>query len=357
MSYQVSRCAGCSFVYASELPDSSAYEAYYRWLSKYDVMTSTAEIRPVDKVRMAAAVALCSPHLASDALIADIGCGTGALLNAFGEAGWSRLYGIDPAPAAAAKASALFRLDNVRTGTLSQASASLPLDQAALVCLTGVLEHLPNLRSDLSALVAGMNHKAMILVEVPALERFIREPLEPYGEFSLEHIQYFSAHSLGQLMAELGYVYRARDIVTLSAGVTDSLFGLFVRQNGQHADIPCDSADPHGYIELSEKVMKQVLDRIASCPASQLVIYGAGSHSARLLPRLETAGIARRIVGIVDGNPNLLGQTIGRYEVSSPADLLRWPEATIVISSFSAQEAIAGFVSRQFLNPILRLYS
>jgi SAM-dependent methyltransferase len=357
MSYRVSRCADCGFAYASELPDSATYTAYYRNLSKYDVMTSTAEIRPVDRVRMAAAVGLCAPHLAADALIEDIGCGTGALLNAFREAGWSRLHGIDPAPGAPARAEALFGLRNVRTGSLSQASEALPLDLASLVCLTGVLEHLPDLRADLSSLVAGMGRSAMILVEVPALERFIREPLEPYGEFSLEHIQFFSTQSLVRLMAELGYACLAHNIVTLSGVVTDSLFGLFVRQDALPAERQRDPVDLHAYIELSEKKMRQVIDRINNCTAKQLVIYGAGSHSARLLPRLEAAGISDRIVGIVDGNPNLLGQIIGLYKVCSPNDLAQWPEATIVISSFGAQEAIAEFVSRKFPNPILRLYS
>lgn len=357
MSYQVSRCGDCGFVYASDLPDSDVYAAYYCGLSKYDVMTSITEIRPVDRVRMAAAVGLCAPHLAADALIADIGCGTGALLNAFREAGWSRLHGVDPAAGASAKADELFGLRNVRTGTLRQAHESLPLAEAALVCLTGVLEHLPDLHDDLSSLVACMSKSAMILVEVPALERFMREPLEPYGEFSLEHIQYFSIQSLGRLMGELGYAYQAHEIVTLSGGVTDSLFGLFVRRDAQQVETQCAPEDLRAYIELSEQALSQVLDRITGCPAQQLVIYGAGSHSARLLPRLEAAGISGRIVGIVDGNPNLLGQTIGRYEVCSPPDLARWPEATIVISSFGAQEAIAESISRRFANSLLRLYS
>ena len=357
MSYRVSRCAECGFVYASELPDSDTYAAYYKGLSKYDVLASTAQIRPVDRVRMAAAVGLCAPHLATDALIADIGCGTGALLNAFHEAGWSRLYGIDPAPGAPAKAEALFGLHNVRTGSLSQAHESLPLAQASLICLTGVLEHLPDLQADMSALVAGVNKSAMILVEVPALERFVRDPSEPFGEFSLEHVQYFSTHSLGRLMAELGFACLAHEIVTLSGGVTDSLFGLFVRQDALPEERQRDSADLRSYIELSEKTMREMLDRMTRCPARQLVIYGAGSHSARLLPRLEVAGISGRIVGIVDGNPNLLGQVIGQHEVCSPADIARWPEATIVVSSFAAQDAIAESIATRFANPILRLYS
>jgi SAM-dependent methyltransferase len=360
MSYQVSSCGGCGFVYASELPASAVYDAYYRGLSKYDVMTSTAEVRPVDRVRMSVAVDLCRPYLAADALVADIGCGTGALLNAFAEAGWSRLHGIDPAPGASAKADSLFGLKNIRTGTLSQARESLPLDQVSLVCLTGVLEHLSDLRGDLTSLVEGLNKNAMILVEVPALERFVRKPLEPYGEFSLEHIQFFSAESLGRLMADLGYQYSACQIVALSGGVTDSLFGLFTRKDMHKDDILSGSidptADPIGYIDLSKQVLSQVLEKIIQCSARQLVIYGAGSHSARLLPMLDAMGAGGRILGIVDSNPNLLDQYVGRYQVQLPADLVKWPDATIVISSFAAQDAIASFIVRQFPNPILRLY-
>ncbi|WP_157662693.1 class I SAM-dependent methyltransferase [Sulfuriferula sp. AH1] len=356
MSYQVVNCADCGFIYASELPESASYEAYYRELSKYDVMTSTAKIRPVDQVRMAAAVNLCVPHLTADALIIDIGCGHGALLNAFHTAGWACLYGIDPAPEASAKANALFGLQNVQTGIVRQAPQLLPLDQAALICLTGVLEHLPDLRTDLAALIKDLNHRAMIMVEVPASERFTRTPLEPYGEFSLEHIQYFSTQSLDRLMAELGYVRKAGEIVALSEGVTDSLFGLFVRQEPATADMPYNPVGLQDYLTLSGQLMGQVIDTIIQCNARQLVIYGAGSHSARLLPKMAAACIAERIVGIVDGNPNLLGKMIGRHQVCSSADLGQWPDATIVVSSFGAQDAIAEFIGRQFPNPILRLY-
>jgi hypothetical protein len=357
MSYQVSCCANCSFVFASELPAAEIYDAYYRGLSKYDVMASAVELSSADRVRIAATIRLCSPHIGKDALIADIGCGTGALLGAFKESGWSRLYGMDPAPGAPAKAASFFGLQNVKTGTLRQADILLPLDQASLVCLTGVLEHLPNLRGDMVALVERLNKSALILVEVPALERFIREPLEPYGEFSLEHIQYFSAQSLGRLMKELGYTYLAYELVSLPAGATDSLFGLFVRQDTQLVNIPCNPVDPRGYIDLSELAMQQVLERMVSSRAERLVLYGAGSHSVRLLPRLEAAGVAGRVIGVVDGNSNLVGQHIGCHEICLPDALVTWPDATIVVSSFNAQTAIVAFLAEHYPNIVLQLYS
>ena len=104
-------------MYASELPASSVYAAYYRELSKYDVMalslySSGRSVRPVGHG--------CTgrPHLPADALIVDIGCGTGALLMP-STAGWKRLYGVDRRQGRS-ESRELFGLHNVTTGTLNR---------------------------------------------------------------------------------------------------------------------------------------------------------------------------------------------------------------------------------------------
>lgn len=358
LSYHVSRCSECGFLYASELPTSAVYENYYRNLSKYDVISSAADVSPVERGRMASAVALCREHLDNDAIIVDIGCGSGGLLHAFQAAGWSNLHGIDPAPGAMTKAATLFGLPGVRTGTLRQAPELLPLGQADLVCMTGVLEHLPDLHEDLGFLAENVSPSAMILVEVPALERFVRDPMEAFGEFSLEHIQYFSLDSLSRLMAVFGFDCVAHDLVALSGGVTDSLFGLFARRGEASLNAYNVGDSPEDrYIQASEVVMGRVLERITQCRADRFVIYGAGSHTARLLPRLGRSGnFLEWVVGVVDGNPNLIGQRIGGHGVLAPTELSRWPDATVIVSSFGAQRAIADFVARAYPNPILLLY-
>jgi SAM-dependent methyltransferase len=357
MSYQVSMCSNCEFVYASDLPATSAYNNYYRTLSKYDVMDSVKQIRPVDRKRALAAVELCKPYIDEQAIIADIGCGSGHLLSVFAEQGWQNLFGIDPAPNAASKAEYLFGLKNVCSGTLQDAGQLLPLREATLVCMTGVLEHLAELREELSLFVTSLEDKTSLLIEVPALECFIREPMEVYGEFSLEHIQYFSQKSLEQLLSGLGYACFDSRIVAFGYSVSDSIFALFSKNKQANVSNNFKSVGIQNYIVKSEASMESLLKRIQRGTAQQIVIYGAGSHSARLLPRLEEIGLIEKVVAVVDANPNLLGQQFGSYLVTKPDQIKHWPNATVVVSSFVAEHAIESYVKANFSNPVLCLYA
>lgn len=357
MSHRVARCAACGFVFADRLPSPATYTAYYRSLSKYDIAPGTGDIAPADALRCDAAVALLRPHAEPDARIADLGCGSGMLLGALRAAGWSRLAGIDPAPGAPEQARRQFKLECVRCGTLDQAPELLDLPAMDVVCLTGVLEHLPRVREDLETLTAAIGQHTRILVEVPALERFARAPFEPYGEFSLEHIQYFCVESLTRLFATLGFTSLSSSIVDLPPGCCDSIFGLFARSPA--TAMPTASTDTsdgiEDYIAESEAMTLAALARIAACPAKSLVIYGAGSHTARLLPRLMEAGESR-LAGLVDSNANLRGKHLGPLPIEAPEALDRHPEATIVVSSFRSQRAISDGLRASRPNSVLTLY-
>jgi SAM-dependent methyltransferase len=357
MSYRVAGCASCGFVFADQLPSPATYAAYYRSLSKYDIAPGSGDLSVADRLRCDAAVALLRPHANPDARIADLGCGSGMLLGALKAAGWSDLAGIDPAPCAPHQASQQFKLDCVRCGTLDQAATLLDLPATDVICLTGVLEHLPQVREDLEALTAAIGDDTRILVEVPALERFARHAFEPYGEFSLEHIQYFSAASLKRLFAGLGFTNLSSTIVDLPPGHCDSLFGLFAR-GPVTAALAAPTATSDGiedYIARSEALTRAAVARITACPAKALVIYGAGSHTARLLPRLLAAGESR-LAGLVDSNPNLRGKYLGPLLIEAPDVLDRHPDATIVVSSFRSQQAISDALRASRSNPVLSLY-
>jgi SAM-dependent methyltransferase len=357
MSYRVARCANCDFVFADRLPTPETYSAYYRSLSKYDTAPVNGASSPADRLRCDAAIALLRPQVAPGARIADLGCGSGMLLGALRTAGWSRLAGIDPAPGAPQQALRQFGLDCVRCGTLDQAPGLLDLPAMDVVCLTGVLEHLPRLREDLAALTAAVGPHTRILVEVPALERFARAPFEPYGELSLEHIQYFSTASLTHLFETLGFTTLSSTVVDLPPGYCDSLFALFGR--GPATSAPGASAGAADgivdYLAQSEAMTRAALERIAACPAQELAIYGAGSHTARLLPRLLEAG-EKRLAGLVDGNPNLQGKRFGPLLIEAPDALDRHPAATVVVSSFRTQQAIGDALRASRANPVLTLY-
>ncbi|HEX5392717.1 MAG TPA: class I SAM-dependent methyltransferase [Rhodocyclaceae bacterium] len=354
LSYRVCRCAQCGFHYAADLALPETYETYYRNLSKYDVPRMGDFPSPLERLRASASLDICRPHIPGNAAVADIGCGRGALLHAFKEAGHDRLYGLDPAPASAAS----LGLGPVLQGSIEEAHR-LPLGELDLVCLMGVLEHLPQLREDMNALAAALPKQARILIEVPALERFLRPRSEPFGELSLEHVQYFSKPSLVRLMAALGYEALTTTFVALDGdGACDSLFGLFAR-----ADAPmqaasaetCDTMD--AYIAQSRRDLASALASLTQAAPQRFAIYGAGSHSARLLPALEAQGLLERVAFIADGNPNLQGKRLGSFTVVSPQALDEDSALPVLISSYRAQAPIAkALQARHPQRPLLKLY-
>lgn len=354
LSYRVCRCTQCGFHYAANLAQPGTYETYYRNLSKYDMPRMGDFPSSLERLRATASLDICRPHIPDSAAVADIGCGRGVLLHAFKEAGHDRLYGLDPAPASAAS----LGLGPVLQGTIGEAHR-LPLGELDLVCLMGVLEHLPQLREDMDALASALPEQARILIEVPALERFLRPRSEPFGEFSLEHVQYFSEQSLVRLMAALGYTALTTALVALDGdGACDSLFGLFSR-TGTHVQTTSgeSSGTMDDYVAQSRRDLASALASLTQAAPQRFAIYGAGSHSARLLPALEQQGLLERVAFIADGNPNLQDKRLGSFTIASPQALDADPALPVLISSYRAQAPIAkALQARHPQRPLLKLY-
>lgn len=349
MSYRIARCDGCGFHFADWLPGNDSYGRYYAELSKYD---SQPSVSPVDRQRIAAALAICEQYVDRSARIVDLGCGFGALLASLRDAGWTRVSGLDPAPQSAHQAKAQFDLDGIQCGNLLDAPARMELQHADLVCLMAVAEHLPDLQANLAPIIAAMRPGARLLLETPALEGFDPYKGEPFGELSMEHIQFFSLASLRRLLRGLGLRILDERVVPID-GIDAS--GDFVLAEVTHQSESDGAKEPaehfDHYLAGSERRLQQVLQRI---PDQPFVLYGAGSHSARLVPRLGDK--ARHIVAVADGNANLHGKRFGDWAVQSPDALAGYAGLPIVISSYRAEQAIARSLRATLDAPLVLLY-
>jgi SAM-dependent methyltransferase len=356
LSYDVVECQVCGAAFADALAPPEDYATYYRCCSKYDLHTTVSDVPPVDRRRAEFATGFVREHSRAPQSVFDIGCGSGTLLAEFVRSGCRVANGIDPAPNAAASARHLYGLDGIRQGTMSEIGGHDALRDFDVVCMTGVLEHLTNPAESLRGLMDEMRPDATLLVEVPALERFSRTALEPYGEFSIEHLNFFSRCSLFGTARRAGLRPVASAIVDLWPAATDSLYALFTR--GAAKAEPRDGAELlRSYVELSQVALQPVLQRVASAlDAHGAVIWGAGSHSARLLPVLAGMGLDRSVRAVIDSNPNLHGRGFGRYTVMPPEALRDWPDATVIISSFRASAAIARSLRARFTNAVCTLY-
>jgi FlaA1/EpsC-like NDP-sugar epimerase len=205
-----------------------------------------------------------------------------------------------------------------------------------------------------------MKPGSYILVEVPALEGFDAISDEPFGELSLEHIQFFSAQSLNVFMQSVGLSFVQNMILPLPAGTADSHFSLYqISRKPPQAYIALEavSINPdiqafRRYLEVSSLVYASALQKL---PLGKFCLYGAGSHTARLLASL-TSHQRERIIAVVDSNPNLIGRTIGNWRIDSPSALSELHDMPVVISSYRAQKSISRIVRQNWDNPVVALY-
>lgn len=352
MSYSVVRCSHCGFHYANQLPDADTFNAYYQSVSKYDAPESVA---PVDRARVDATVCFLERHISKSERIADLGCGYGALLGGLKSAGWLSLQGLDPAPNSALCALKMFGVQNIHRGVMSDAHTLLDLESVDLVCIMCVLEHLPQLRKDLAELMKRLRPGCKILLEVPAIECFLKPDCEPFGEFSLEHIQFFDTASLTNLMQSLGARQLALELLDLPMVASGSMLGLF-EWSGSFPKEPIFHCSKSSALEEYIQASQQQLDRaLKMIPAGPVIVYGAGSHTARLLAHLEKIP-GCEVHGIVDSNPNLEGKRMGRWTVRAPSSIQESPETAVLVSSFRSQEAIAAHLRKTVPNPLVLLY-
>jgi SAM-dependent methyltransferase len=342
MSYTLVRCHQCGFHFAHKLPDEKQYLSYYELLSKYDSQPSVSSL---DRQRIDAAVDFCTAYgIVKESRIVDLGCGFGGLLAALKDSGWTQLLGIDPAPQSSYQARKQFGLERVYQGTLSQVGDIIDISQADLVCLMAVLEHLPLLRRDLAGILHKLRVGARLLIEVPALELFDGNRGEPLGELSIEHIQYFSVQSLSNLLGCFDVNILAHKILALPDISSGSLFVLAEKGGAQKKIIQEDSSYMDAYLQRSLDRMKQVLRCVPDHP---FVLYGAGSHSARLIPMLSQHQRAN-IVAVFDGNINLQGKSFGDRVVMSPSDLVHYRHLPVVISSYRSAMTITANLKQKF---------
>ena len=352
LSYEVGDCSQCGFSFAYVLPDDATYQCYYRTLSKYDVSATLSES---DQLRFDALVRLVQSRLGPESLLVDIGCGEGALLSKLKTAGYTQLFGVDPAPHAPEVALRKYGLDTVRTGFLDNAAELVPLAQADGVCIAAVLEHLPNLRADLQQLLGQLKPGCTLVIEVPTLELFDAVQGEPYGEFSLEHVNYFCRDALSQLLTSLGWQCQHSEYLPYPQLQTGSVLSVFVRATDARA-LPTwmpNIARLDDYLQACDTQVRAMLQQV---PGREIIVWGAGSHSARILPLLR-AVTGLRVCALVDNNPNLSGKTLGEWTIQPPSAISDLPTLPVLVSSFRAQNEIAHNLRQHYPNPLVLLYS
>ncbi|MDA8078186.1 MAG: class I SAM-dependent methyltransferase [Nitrospiraceae bacterium] len=347
--YDVSACRTCGFLFADEVPSQEEYERYYNLNSRYaydrgDIPEGIKDLhRDIFRFVDGYLTRNRAQNSPASFRILDIGCSTGHLLHVLDENGYHNVLGIEPASECSSLAKDLYGI-RVISSPLSGFVSSTPFD---LVIMSGVLEHMRDLFGTLSLVSSLMAEGGALLTIVPDAERFSPEPREPFHEFSLEHINYFTPTSLTNLMRKFGIGRRQTESFKVDLYDSHALAAIWEKTNGG-GSMRKDESGPtllREYILASSRRMETLHSLIDALVLSQeeVVIWGAGSLTGRLFASTNLGKAKIRM--IVDRNRGLHGKTLNGISIVSP-EILEGSIHTVFISSYVYGDEIRRALER-----------
>jgi SAM-dependent methyltransferase len=345
--YDVVTCDRCGAAYAAGIPDQSAFDRYYREMSKYEYSQRGGAESEYDARRLARIADIVAPHLPSrDARILDVGCASGRLLANLRERGFRNVVGLDPSPSCAAAAERLYQLD-VRTSTLGEIAATP--ERFDVVLMVGVLEHLRDLDAAFEHLRRILSLSGLLYVEVPDVTAFADWPNAPYQDFSTEHINFFSPVSLTNLMLRQGFsrVFLDRNHREQSYRTVMSNISAVYRKEsdslGSDAPIAFDSESARGlerYLAqcaADDRRLRSAIDEVADSGRA-ILVWGVGTHTTRLLATSRLA--ETNIVAFIESNTRYHGKTLHGRPILPPEALRDRGEPVMVSSRVFQNEIV-----------------
>jgi SAM-dependent methyltransferase len=363
-STPILRCGECNCAYAGHALVPQDLNRYYSVLSKYDTVRTHGDISTLDRERAMLTTEFLAPILSRLGSVLDVGCSSGVLLHALRAAGVPQVLGIDPAADAPMAARTLFDVPVIQ----AQAENHDDYGSHELVCLMAVLEHLLEPRALLNAIGSQLKPGGRVLIEIPDAGAFDRpgddRPLEPFGEFSNEHINFLSIGDIGRLAASAGLEVERWRTLRIAYGAPD-LFVLLRKGSSGGQLPPPDEVSATSrlnsgeamvrYIARSSAAMNGVEARLRAACQDPLLVYGAGNHSARLLAQ-SAAMRGARVLAVFDRNPHLQGNTMGGVPIVAPERIREFAGFPVIISTFNARHEIHAALSAQTRQPLILLY-
>lgn len=332
--YDVVACRRCGLAYADRIPPTESFERYYAESSKYEYSHRDGEQHAAERRRLASLASRVAQAAPATARVLDVGCSTGELLVALRAQGFSNLTGLDPSDACVRHARAKHGLQMIH-----QVLAARPPDVPPfeVVVLSAVLEHVPDLHGFLDFVDEWLTPDGMLVVEVPDAEAFAKSFNAPYQEFSVEHINFFSAPALDNLLGLHGYsrIATFQDLGSSGGNLTCSILTALYRGSGRRMMPIRESTSEEGVrAYLAACLARTEVERevVANLVESQtpILIWGVGTLCQRLLA--NTALGKANISAFVDSNPHYQGTTLTGRPVLAPSALSGRAEPILVLS-------------------------
>jgi len=331
-------CSQCGMAFNCATPPSEAYNRYYSELSKYVVSTSAKAPMP----RLPECAEMLSRLLSRETSILDAGCGSGGLLAALKNAGFTNLAGIDPTPECVRVIRDELGID-ARVGSLD--APGFAPSTFDVVISTVVFEHLCDPGGDVDRIGAMLKPEGMAYILVPDASRYGEFMESPFQDINVEHINHFSIDALNKLFARRGWetVKTGRDVFRFSPTWQNTLIWGMYRNVGKVRQP--QGGDPslrRGLVEYCARstdmlavISARLQDDLRGEP--EIIIWGAGHLTSVLLAHGGLAG--KRIRAVVDSNPNYKGRRLSGVPVGG-YDLRGDFSGPVVVATIREQESV-----------------
>lgn len=361
--YDVVACRTCGFAFADNLPSQQFIDEYYRQMTKKTALLEKqmqkGYLEPEFLIRQHEhSIRNMRPHMKPEDAILDVGCYTGHLLSLLKRDGFNNLKGLDPSAFAAEVAGKRHGIEVV-VGSLFD---DIDIGAYDFITVTHVLEHIVDLRPFVLRLRDLLNAGGRVYIESPdAHNFFLRDSADesiqsehkvPFFQFSVEHVNYFTALSITNLMTSLGF----RKVVVEEQVSTVAMLATIWERCAFEKDERITTS-LRKYISESEARFSGIHGKIDELVSTKepIIVWGAGLHSQKLLSstRLNEANI----LAFVDSDPAYQGGTLAGLPIKSPAELPQMPSHRLLISSEMYQDEIAKQIRSLGLpNDVILLY-
>jgi len=226
-----------------------------------------------------------------------------------------------------------------------------------------VLEHLVDLNRSMQKVASMLKPDGLLFIEIPDAERFYTHIFTPFQQFSIEHIIYFTQHSIAYLLSKCSFeiiemrkdenkgnqtidpnllivskkskMLEMSDIQTLQNNAGEISIQKYIDQ--------CSKIDLEMKHSLREKLSKQ----------DKVIVWGVGTNTQRLLnDGLELS----KVLYFVDSNINYAGKKLHGIEIKLPIEIRE--SNPILILTYSYQEEVILQIRKMLKlgNIILTIY-
>lgn len=359
----INYCDNCQFVFANSIGEKTM-EKYYKELesSHYSGIIGEQLLHDTGRIKLAnRQYSFIMDKISKIESVFDIGAFFGTNLSVFKNKGFE-VSGLDPSKNNVNFAKQYYDI-NLFCGTLNDyISDSTELTKFDLIVLSHVLEHVPDIMTFLKQI--SLINKKYLYLEVPAALD-VQYSTEPFGIFFYEHVNYFSLECLGIVMNGIGYNC-LRASIEMNVDGTEpgnpslcTLWELSSKTDQPKFDFVLKTKDLlKSYFLSSTEKFQEIKNKISNIPqTAKLAIWGAGSHTSRLLGMTDLS--KKNICKIYDSDPQKHNFTMLNIHITpfNVTDIINGDVDHIIISTFGGEEHILKILNPLNLNVnIISLY-